>query len=282
MIKIVTDSASDLSKELIEQYDIEVIPIPVQIAEKNYKDGDDINNEEFYQKLKTVDEIPTTSQITPYTFKERFTEILSDYEEIIYLSFSSQLSGIYNSAKMAKQIIATDNITIIDTKAASLGFGLIVLKAAELVKSGAKKDEVITAAKKASQRMKHIFGVGSLEMLKKGGRISGATAYIGNLLNIIPILQVNEEGEIVPLSKARGEKRFFKYMLNYLKENGANLAEQRIGISHADCLDKANKLKNMIEAEFEVAEIVITKIGAAVGSHTGCGTLTLFFQSDRI
>ena len=280
MIKIVTDSASDLNEDLVEQYDIEVIPIPVQIGEKDYKDGADITNEEFYQKLKKIDGIPTTSQITPYTFKERFSEMLSEYEEIIYVSFSSQLSGIYNSAKMAKQILGTEKITVIDTKAASLGLGLIVLKAAELAKKGVEKDEIVTAIKDTSQKMKHIFGVGSLEMLKKGGRISGATAYIGNLLNIIPILQVNEKGEIVPLSKARGEKRFFNYMINYLKEHGGNIAKERIGISHADSPDKANKLKDMIEAEFETGEIVITKIGAAVGSHTGSGTLTLFFQSD--
>ncbi len=279
MIKIVTDSASDLSKELVEQYNIEVVPIPVQIGENNYKDGDDITNKEFYQKLELIEGIPTTSQITPYTFKEKFTELLSKYDHIIYVSFSSQLSGIYNSAKMAKQIVGSEKITVIDTKAASLGLGLVVLKAAELVKKGAEKEEVVAATKEISQKMKHIFGVGSLDMLKKGGRISGATAYIGNLLNIIPILQVNEKGEIVPLSKARGEKRFFNYMIDYLKEHGANLSEQRIGISHGDCPDKADKLKNMIEEEFEIGEIVITKIGAAVGSHTGSGTLTLFFQS---
>ncbi|WP_027339918.1 DegV family protein [Halonatronum saccharophilum] len=277
-IKIITDSGSDLTKELIEDYDISVLPIPVKLGESNYKDGEDITPEEFYQKLEESDSLPVTSMITPYTFEEKFKSVLEDYDQIIYISFSSQLSGICNSARIAAKIVDQERIYVIDSKAATLGLGLIVLKAAKLLKEGNDKDVIIKEVEDMIERIEHIFAVGSLDMLKKGGRISSTKALVGSLLNITPILEVTQEGKIVPLSKVRGEKRFIKYMIDVMKERGDLLKEEAIGISHGNNLQLAQKLAERIKKEFGLEDILITQLGAAIGSHAGPGTVALFFQ----
>ncbi|PRX28316.1 DegV family protein with EDD domain [Orenia metallireducens] len=277
-IKLVTDSGADLSKELIERYDIKVIPIPVKLGDKNYKDGEDITPLEFYNKLKTEDLSPLTSMINPYTFEEEFKRILEEYQELVYISFSSQLSGIYNSAKMAQKVLGEDKVTVIDSKAASLGLGLIVLKAARLLEEGESTDMIISKVEETISKMKHIVAIGSLEMLKKGGRISSTQAFIGSLLNIIPMAEVDSEGKLVPLAKVRGEKRSIKYILDTFKERVELLQEELIGIGHADNSELANKIATKLKQEYSIKDIIITDIGAAVGSHAGPGTVALFFQ----
>ncbi|OCL25194.1 hypothetical protein U472_12550 [Orenia metallireducens] len=277
-IKIVTDSGADLSKELIERYNIKVIPIPVKLGDRNYKDGEDITPIEFYTKLEAEDISPSTSMINPYTFEEEFKELLKDYQEIIYISFSSQLSGIYNSAKMVQKNLGEDKVSVIDSKAASLGLGLIVLKAAQLLEEGKSKDVIISKVEEAISRMEHIVAIGSLEMLKKGGRISATQAFIGSLLNIIPMIEVSPEGKLVPLTKLRGEKRCIRYILDTFEERAELAEEEPIGIGHANNIDLAQKIATKIKEEYNIKDIIITDIGAAVGSHAGSGTVALFFQ----
>jgi DegV family protein with EDD domain len=277
-IKIVTDSGADLSKELIERYNIKVIPIPVKLGDRNYKDGENITPIEFYTKLEAEDISPSTSMINPYTFEEEFKELLKDYQEIIYISFSSQLSGIYNSAKMVQKNLGEDKVSVIDSKAASLGLGLIVLKAAQLLEEGKSKDVIISKVEEAISRMKHIVAIGSLEMLKKGGRISATQAFIGSLLNIIPMIEVSPEGKLVPLTKLRGEKRCIRYILDTFEERAELAEEEPIGIGHANNIDLAQKIATKIKEEYNIKDIIITDIGAAVGSHAGSGTVALFFQ----
>ncbi len=277
-IKIVTDSGSDLSKELADENNIEVIPIPVQLGDKEYKDRFDLTPAEFYNWLDTNDQLAITSRISPYAFKERFIELLNDYDKIIYISFSSQLSGIYESVLLAQNMIDSNRVKVVDSKAASLGQGLIVLKAAHLVAQREDEEEIIAKLRDMVDNLEHIFGVGSLEMLKRGGRISSTKAYLGSLLNIKPILQITKDGRIIPLSKVRGEKRFFKYMIDIMKERGENLSNQIIGISHGHDYKRAKKLADMIKEEYNVRDIIITEIGAAIGTHAGPGTIALYFQ----
>jgi len=278
LIKIVTDSGSDLSIELAKENNIEVIPIPVQLGDKEYKDRVNLAPADFYTWLEENDKLAITSRISPYEFKEKFTELLNDYDKIIYISFSSQLSGIYESALLAQEMLNSTQVKVIDSKAASLGQGLIVLKAARLAAQMKDEAEIITELQDMIDNLEHVFGVGSLEMLKRGGRISTTKAYLGSLLNIKPILQITKDGRIIPLSKVRGEKRFFKYMLDIMQERGVDLSNQIIGIGHGREYDKAKKLAAMIKKEYNVQEVIITEIGAAIGAHVGAGTVLLCFQ----
>ncbi len=277
-IKLITDSGSDLNQDLIDKYDIKVIPIPVKIGKDNYKDGENITPQEFYQYLNKSDKNPVTSMINPYIFETVFSKVLEEYDQIIYISFSSELSGIYNSAKIAQNNLNLDRITVIDSKAASFGLGLLVLEAAQALDNNKTKEEVIAQIEQSIEQMEHIFAVGSLEMLKRGGRISSTKALVGSLLNITPVLEVNKEGKIVPLTKLRGKKRFLNYMIRAMQERGTNISEQIIGISHADNLELAEQLADKIRKTYGIKEIIITQIGAAIGSHTGPGTLILFFK----
>ncbi|MBM7557325.1 DegV family protein [Halanaerobacter jeridensis] len=278
-IKIVTDSGADLSTELIKHYNIELIPIPVEINNQQYKDSVDITPDEFYQKLDDVSDKPTTSRITPHQFNDIFSDLLEKYEEVIYISFSSQLSGIYESAVMAQKKIDSDNLTIIDSKAASLGQGLIAIKAAKLAQEGKRKKEIINSINNLITTIEHIFAVGSLKMLKQGGRISSTKAFIGKLLSITPIAEITPKGKIVSLSKVRGKRKFIRFMIKKMKERGNDLSEQVIGISHAQNQELAQTLEQKIKDEFQVEDIIITKIGAAIGSHAGPGTVALFFYN---
>lgn len=278
-IKIVTDTGADIGAELAQQYNIELIPIPVEINNTQYQDYIDITPEEFYQKLDKTNANPTTSRITPHHFINIFSDLLKDYEEVIYISFSSQLSGIHESAAMAKNNIDSDNLSIIDSKAASFGQGLIALKAAKLAQTEKSKETIISTIKNQINKIEHIFAVGSLDMLKQGGRISSTKAFIGKLLNITPIAEVTSEGEIVSLSKVRGKRKFIRFMLKEMEERGNNLSKQTIGISHAQNRALAETLAQKIEEKFSVKEVIITKIGAAIGSHAGPGTVALFFYN---
>ena len=278
-LKIVTDSGADLSQELITKYNIDVIPIPVQIEEKSYKDRKNLSPDAFYEKLDGLTELPTTSQIPPYVFQKRFSRLLEEYERIFYINFSSQLSGIYNSAlTTTNSLNDKDRITIFDSKAASMGQGLLVVRAARLARAGNEIPEIYSALEEMRTNYKQIFRVGSLEMLKKGGRISSAKAFVGAVLNINPILEVNQAGEIVPRDKVRGEEKMLNYFITALQKLGTDLAQQTIGISHGNAPKLTDELVTRINNQLEVKEIIVTKMGAAIGSHAGPGTIALFFN----
>jgi DegV family protein with EDD domain len=277
MIKIITDSGCDLSPELIAEHNITVIPIPVQIGGKWYKDGVDITNEEFYRLVRTEKENPTTAAISPYEFEKVFREIEKNGEEAVYISFSSKLSAIHNTVLSVKNTINFQGVDIVDSKCASLGQGLVVLEAARLAREGNSRQGIVEKISAMRDRMEHIFAVGSLEMLKRGGRITGKQAFIGSILNVKPILQF-EDGSIIPFDKVRGNKKVISFLIDTMKERGKNLEEQILGISHADNWEFAESLAASIREQCKVKNIIITEIGAAIGSHAGPDTLALFFQ----
>jgi len=277
-IKIIADSGCDISLSVAKEMDIKIIPIHVNIDTKTYLDGVDITNREFYQIIRNSKVAVSTSQITPSTFEREFTQVLQENEKAIYISFSSGLSGIYQSSLIAKQALEKgDNITIIDSKCASGGYGMVVLKAAQMAASGKSMEEIIAVTNEMCNRMEHIFAAGSLEMLRRGGRITGGQAFIANALNIKPMLHV-VNGKIYPLDKVRGTKKMLSFMVDKLAERGKNITEQTIGISHADNPQLANELAALVRERFKVKEIIFTEIGAAIGSHSGPDTLALFFQ----
>ncbi|WP_405103246.1 DegV family protein [Oceanobacillus sp. FSL H7-0719] len=283
-VKIVADSACDLSKEHYNEYDIEMIPLNVHLDDKAYADVKEINPKSIYDAMR-AGKAPKTSQPVPEAFKSIFTEYAEKNEPLVYVSFSSELSGTYQSAKIMEEIVKQDYpdapIHIIDTKCASIGYGLVVLYVAKLAKNGASVKEIVEAANYQAEHMEHIFTVDDLEYLYRGGRVSKTSAFIGGLLNIKPILNV-EDGKLVPIEKLRGSKKVLKRMLELMDERGSDFKNQIIGISHGDDLERAEALSELIQEKYGVEKnnIVIELVGSVIGAHSGPGTLALFF-SDK-
>ena len=222
--------------------------------------------------------MPTTSQVTPQAFYEIFQKLVDEGHEVLAIIFSSELSGTFQSSVIAKDMVKTGRVEIFDTKGASVGHGLTVLEAARMAKEGKDLDIVLAKAKEMAGRMEHIFVVDSLDMLKKGGRISATQAFLGGMLNVKPVLQL-KEGKIIPLDKVRGWKKALAKLINVMEERGRDFEQQVIGISHADYEEMAKDLAEQIKARFKVKDIFISEIGPVIGSHTGPGTIALFFQS---
>lgn len=280
-VKILTDSASDLSEKHYNEFDIEMVPLTVHLDEKDYKDVEDINPKTVYDAMREG-KSTKTSQVTPQTFKAIFTSYAEKNQPLVYVAFSSELSGTYQTAKMMEQEVKEEYpdapIYLVDTKSASLGFGLVVLHAAKMAKEGFTAEEIAEAAADQAEHMEHIFTVDDLVYLQRGGRVSKTQAFVGGLLNIKPILHV-ENGKLIPLEKIRGSKKLFPRMLEIMEERGSNWENQTIGISHGDDLKRAEQLASMIKEKFAVEEVLIEMVGSVIGAHAGPGTIALFFQN---
>ncbi len=284
-IKILSDSACDLSKELIEEYNIDILPIILNKGDNEYLDKVTITPEKVYEDMRNG-EMYKTAQIPPNMFNEKFLEYAKNGDSVIYIAFSSGLSGTYQTSLFVRESILEEypdfDLSIVDTKAASGGFGLIVLQAAKLAKEGKDKEEILKAVEFYKENMEYIFTVDDIEYLFRGGRVSRVQAFVGGLLNIKPILNV-EDGKLVPIEKVRGRQKVFKAMLDMMEERAknANLKEQLIGITHGDDLEGALKLKELIQEKFGAESFIINIIGAAVGAHSGPGTIALFFMKEN-
>ncbi|MDC3417229.1 DegV family protein [Aquibacillus salsiterrae] len=281
-VKIITDSACDLSKEHYEKYDIEMAPLTVQLDDQIYEDAKTISATTVYQAMRDG-KAPKTSQVAPHTFKEIFEKYAQQKQPCVYLGFSSGLSGTYQSAKMAEQEVKEEypdfELECLDTKCASLGFGLVVIRAAQLAGEGASVKGIVEVCSYHASHMEHIFTVDDLEYLYRGGRVSKTAAFVGTLLKIKPLLHV-ENGKLIPLEKIRGSKKVLKRMIEIMEEHGKDLTSQPIGISHCDDLDTANQLADMIKQHFHTENVVIELVGSAVGAHAGPGTIALFFLNN--
>lgn len=281
-VKILTDSASDLPLQFYKDENVTLIPLVVNLDGEAYEDLTSIKPKEVYDAMRNG-KAPTTSQVSPTRFKELFTNLAKDGHSAIYIAFSSELSGTYQTAVMMKTEVEEDypdlDLTIIDTKCASLGQGLVVKAAAELATQSGTKDEIIDLIQFYSLHMEHIFTVDNLEYLARGGRISRTSAFVGGLLNIKPILNV-EDGKLIPLEKIRGKKKVNKRILEIMEERGVDLSKQTIGISHGDVEEEALELKKLFEEKFGCKNVYINYVGAVIGSHSGPGTIAIFFLNE--
>lgn len=280
-IKILSDSACDLPEDILNELDIDILPIIVIKDDKEYFDRETIDPLKLYDDMRKG-EIYTTAQIPANLFSEKFTEYAENGHSVIYIGFSSGLSGTYQTSQVVRELVMQDypdfDLDIVDTKAASGGFGLIVLYAAKLAKEGKSKDEILEAIDFLKNSIQHIFTVDDIEYLFRGGRVSRTQAFVGGILNIKPILHV-EDGKLIPLEKIRGKNKVYKTMLDIMEKRskGVDLKKQIIGITHGDDIEGAEKLKGLISERFGVDKFLINTIGAAIGAHSGPGTLAIFF-----
>lgn len=282
-VKILADSGSDLPLSFFKENDATLFPLKVLLDGKEYDDLVEIEPITIYQAIRDG-KMPKTSQVSPQKFKEVFTEMALNKEEGIYIAFSSELSGTCQTAIMIRDEVKEEypdlRLEIVDSKCASLGLGLVVMDAVKKAKGGASIEELLERIRFMANHMEHLFTVDDLDHLARGGRVSKASAFLGGLLNIKPLLNV-EEGKLVPLEKLRGKKKVLRRMLELMEERGDALHKQTIGISHADSLDMAEEMKKMIMDKFNPREVFITSIGAVIGSHTGPGTISIFFLNKK-
>ncbi|TZE82576.1 DegV family protein [Calorimonas adulescens] len=278
-ICIVTDSCSDLPKWVIDKYKIVVAPLTVHFGDMSYRDGVDISSAEFYEILSNTKVMPTTSMVTPGYFKELFNGLINRYDSIIGLFFSSKLSGTYNSAVTAKGEFPDADITVIDTLNATLGQGLIVLKAARMAEEGASKDEIIGEVHRMMANIKYALVFSDLGYLHRGGRLSTAQTVVGNILNIKPILGI-EDGEIKVIERVRGKKKAFKWIVDYIKSFNVDLSSKTIGINHSNSPEDADELEKIIKENFSVGEIIKSQAGAVIGTHAGPDAVGIYFERE--
>lgn len=281
---IVTDSACDLSQDQLNSLKVGRCPLTVNFQDgKIMEDGFlELSSTAFYDGMRQG-MVSTTSQVNSTSFYDSFKSALQEHDQVLYIGFSSTLSGTYQSAFLAKTMLEEDDpsvagkITLVDTKAASLGVGMLVIEACALRDQGASFDDLLQHLHTISPHLNHWFTVDDLVYLKRGGRISGVKAAVGQLLNIKPILHVNNEGKLVPIGKAKGRKKSIHALMNHFRDMYDPSMGKNFAISHGDCLKDAHLLAKMIQDEFDMNEPVIEPVGMVVGSHSGPGTLALFF-----
>lgn len=287
--EIFTDATSDLPPEIIDKMGIKVIPMDIEIDGKiysHYPDERELKIEDFYEILsKGV--MPTTTQITPNRFIEYFTPYLDEGKDIIYICFSSGLSGTYGSSKIAIENLKSDypdrKIISVDSLCASSGEGLLVYLAAKEKEKGKNIDELHSWLEENKLNICHWYKVDDLFHLKRGGRIGSVAATFGTALQIKPLLNVDNEGKLNLVKKLRGTKACENHIIDKLKKSHLPQKYDTIIISHADCEKEAILLEKMIIKDYNVGEIIHSKIGPVIGSHSGKGTLLLcFYGNERI
>lgn len=285
-IKLITDSASDLPIDYVKANQIDIASLEVNIKGEFVKDdlGQTLTYNKFYELLRDGEKT-STSQVNIHTFEEMFEKYVKQNQAIIYIGLASVLSGTVNSARIARVNILEKypeaDITVIDSKSASLGEGALVYYACEMIREGKNKEEIVSWIKENRTKVIHAITVDDLGYLKRGGRISGATAIVGTLLSIKPSISLDNEGNVIPGAKLKGNKNALKYLANQVKEKGVNLENQTIFICHADVTDNAITLKEMILAENKVKDVIINFIGAVIGTHGGPGALAVMFIGNE-
>ena len=284
--RIVTDSTTDLPAEYIEEKKLGIVHLSYIIDGETYTGEKQLGVKEFYDKMRKG-MMPTTSQANPEDVKKVLEEVLKENKEILCLAFSSGLSGTCNSFRIAAEELMEEDkeakIVVIDTLAASLGEGLLVHKAIKLKEEGKSLEETANWIEAHKLHLVHTFTVDDLFHLHRGGRVSKATAIVGSMINIKPILHVDNEGHLTALSKVRGRKKSLHALVDYMEEKMGNYRKENdmIFISHGDCIEDAFLVKEEIEKRFGIKDFLIHEVGPTIGAHSGPGTLALFFFGEN-
>lgn len=278
-VKIVTDSTADLPKGLAEQLEITVVPLKVHFGEEVYLDWVDLSPETFYDKLKSSEILPRTSQPSPSDFEAIFKDLSQDGSSIISIHISSHMSGTYQSAIIAKSMLENVDVEVVDSKNTSMAMGIVVLEAARAAKAGKSKEEILAQVYNDINKVRVYFGVETLEYLQRNGRIGKAAALLGGLLNVKPLLTL-QDGIIVPKEKVRGWSKMTERLVSLFREDYGNNVKGKMVVMHADSLEEAQQLKEKLEKEYGISDILLTSLGSVVGTHTGPGVLAVTLLPD--
>lgn len=279
-IAVVTDSTADLDAQLAQEYNITVVPLNVHFPDEQYKDGIDLDSATFFTKLKASSIPPRTSQPSPGDFHKVYKSLFSaGYHGIISIHISKELSGTWQSACIAKDMLPEQNIHIINSKTASMGIGLIVLNTARKLGQGASLDQAVSYAEELVHGQRVMFGVDSLEYLHRSGRIGRAAKLIGGLLNVKPILCVDSDGFVAPLGKIRGKNKFVPFLIQEAEKFLSGFSGP-VDVAVVDAQDSelAQELSAKIQEKINVRDLYHSKIGSVIGTNTGPGTIGIIVQ----
>jgi len=282
-IAIVTDSTAYIPQEILQGLPVFTIPLHVIWGDETYKDNVDITQKVFYERLGSLKIMPSTSQPSPQEFVELYENIAKEYDEILSIHISSQLSGTVDSAIQAKNVLSKLKIEVIDSKSTSMGLGFLVLTAARYVQAGENLQRCKELIESGRNRVRIFFILKTLEFLKRGGRIGSASALLGAALNLKPILMV-EEGVIKPFAKVRTMQKALIRLTEILKENIEGKTPVHLAIIQAEAEDDAIFLQNEITKNLEnkdIAELVTAGISPVIGTHAGPGAVGICFLTDK-
>ena len=284
---IVSDATLDLPVSIIDEFSIKIIPMGVNIDNveySHYPDERELPIEEFYGKLKNG-AVSHTTQITPALFINYFEEILRQGLDIIYIAFSSGLSGTYNTSQIVLRDLVDEfpdrKIYTVDSLCASIGEGLLVLNAAVQKQNGMEIDELKEWLEQNKRLSRHWFTVKDLYYLKRGGRLSSIEAFVGTALKIRPVLSMDDTGNLVVITKIRGIRAEIDFLAAKMEAEGVNLASQTVIIGHGDDIQQAQELERLLRNKNLVKDVIISKIGPIIGTHTGPGMLALVFMGEK-
>ncbi len=283
---LMTDSCADMPRAYYEEHRIPRAHIRFSLDGNTYADdaGQSLSYRDFYNACRNGG-LPTTSQITPTDYEELFGPYLETGLDVLYLAFSSALSGSCQSAQMAAVELRAKfpdrKIVIVDSLCASLGQGLLLDYAVTLREGGKSLEEVAEWLETNKGRLNHYFTVQDLMHLYRGGRVSRTSAYMGTLIGIKPVLHVDHQGRLIPLEKKRGRKNSLRALVEYMEQNAGTKELAAIAVSHGDCLEDAQYVAEMVKERFTVGRVIINEIGPGIGSHSGVDTVALFFLGQN-
>lgn len=277
-----TDSCCDLPREYIDESNVPFVSLTCRFKDKEYKDdfGVSLKHKEFYKGMEEG-EVPKTSQPSPDEFFNLFKKYAEEGKDIIYICVSSGLSGTYNSANIAKEMVQDENIDvkieIVDILTASLGQGFMVKEAMRLKEGGATFQEVKSFLEETKWKLNTFITVDDLIHLKRGGRISSTAAFLGGLMSLKPLIAINNQGKVDVIQKARGRKSALKELAKYIINNIEEPESTTMYIGHCDALEDALKLKEILLEKINLKEVIIDFIGPVVGAYGGPGALAAFY-----
>jgi len=279
-IAVVTDSVACIPPELVKRYDIHVAPVQIIWDRVTYRDGIDLSPEEFYARLRTAKELPTTSSGIQGEFLTIFEDLRGKVDGIVTIVLTGTLGAAYNTALNAAEMVSEVPVEVIDTKTVMMAQGFIVLEAAKVAASGGTMDEVARAARDMIPKVHMIWAMDTLEYLRKGGRVSLPQAILASWLNIKPVTLINKEGKVEPVARVRSRPKAQVKLLELMGERVTGKGDLHVAVMHGDVPGEADKLKKMVTGQFKCAELLTSEITPVIGTHTGPGTLGLAFYNE--
>lgn len=282
---IVTDNTADLPYSFYKEHGVEILFLSYIMEGDTYTKGHELTNQDFYDRMRNGS-MPTTSQVNPEDARRTFEVLLEKTNQILYIAFSSGLSGTCSNVHLAANEIMAERpdvqITVVDSLAASMGEGLLVYKAVQKKEQGMGYQELIRWLEENKLHLVHNFTVDDLFHLYRGGRVSKTAAVLGTMMNLKPVLHVDDEGHLIPVSKVRGRKKSLSALVDAMEKQMGSYREQNdmVMISHGDCLQDAEYVKKLIEERFGIHSFLINHVGPTIGAHSGPGTVALFYMGD--
>ena len=281
---IVSDSTVDLPKEYLQSKQVPIISLSYIMDGVTYEEMDGLSHKEFFEKLR-AGSLPTTSQINPEQAREALELFAKEGKDILYIGFSSGLSGSDNSVRMAAEDLKEEypdiNIITIDSLCACMGEGLLLYKALELKEHGMSMEEIAKWVEANKLHICHNVTVDDLNHLHRGGRISKTTAVVGSMIKIKPIIHMSDEGKLVVIGKERGRKKSLVSIVDRMEKQMQGYDNDIVMITHGDCIEDAEFVKKQVEERFGIHNVMINGIGSVIGSHTGAGVVAVFFMGDK-